>query len=210
MEYTGMQNRNKNFNVPNTLTALRILLIIPFVSYYAKDQILKAAAVLILSGLTDMLDGIIARKYNQITELGQMLDPLSDKLTQGAVAVCLAVKQPILIPFLAVFVVKEVLMVAAGIFLIGKKKKRPGASKWFGKIATVLFYISFGIIVILNAFDVGEKQELIVSVALLSITAAFMIYAFVRYAIIYFDIVRSDDPKYNIDLQEVMDKKRHR
>jgi phosphatidylglycerophosphate synthase len=87
---------------------------------------LNAAAILLLSGLTDMLDGIIARKCHQITELGQMLDPLSDKLTQGAVAICLAVKQPILIPFLAIFVIKETLMVCAGIFLISRKKKRPG------------------------------------------------------------------------------------
>ena len=203
-----MQERNKNFNVPNVLTLLRILLIIPFVLYYENDQVLKAAAVLILSGLTDMLDGIIARRYHQITELGQMLDPLSDKLTQGAVAICLAIKQPILVPFLAVFVIKEVLMVSAGIFLIGKKKKRPGASKWFGKIATVLFYISFGTIVLLKGF--WGTENLYVSVTLLSITAAFMIYAFIRYAQIYFDIVRSDDPKYRIDIQEVMDKKKHR
>lgn len=204
-----MQDRNKNFNIPNTLTILRMLLIIPFVVYYERDQVLRAAAVLILSGLTDMLDGMIARRYHQITELGQMLDPLSDKLTQGAVAICLAVKQPILIPFLAVFVIKEALMVSAGIFLIGKKKKRPGGSQWFGKIATVLFYISFGIIVFLKGIGAGEDRELVVSVTLLSITAAFMIYAFVRYAKIYFDIYRSDDPKYKIDIQEVMDKKRH-
>ncbi|MFU0832750.1 MAG: CDP-diacylglycerol--glycerol-3-phosphate 3-phosphatidyltransferase [Oscillospiraceae bacterium] len=203
-----MQSRNKNFNVPNILTIVRILLIVPFVIYYTGDQILKAAAVLLLSGLTDMLDGMIARRYHQITELGQMLDPLSDKLTQGAVAICLAVKQPILIPFLAVFVIKEALMVSAGIFLIGKKKKRPGGSKWFGKTATVLFYISFGTIVLLKG--IWGIENLYVSVTLLSITAAFMIYAFIRYAQIYFDIVRSDDPKYQIDLQEVMDRKKRK
>lgn len=205
-----MQNRNKNFNVPNTLTILRIVLIVPFVIYFEGDQVVQAAAVLILSGLTDMMDGIIARRFHQFTELGQMLDPLADKLTQGAVAICLAVKQPILIPLLAIFVVKEVLMVAAGIFLIGKKKKRPGGSMWFGKIATVLFYISFGVIVLLKILRVGAKQELYISVALLSITAAFMIYAFVRYVKIYFNIIRSDDPKYRIDIQEVMDKKKRR
>ena len=208
MRLMGMQSRNKNFNVPNILTIFRIVLIIPFVIYYTQDQILRAAAILLLSGLTDMLDGIIARKCHQITELGQMLDPLSDKLTQGAVAICLAVQQPILIPFLAIFVIKEILMVSAGIFLISRKKKRPGASKWFGKIATVLFYISFGTIVLLKG--IWGIENLYVSVTLLSITAAFMIYAFVRYARIYFDIIRSDDPKYRIDLQEVMDRKKRK
>ncbi len=202
-----MQTRNKNFNVPNTLTILRIALIIPFVIYYEEDRVLKAAAILILSGLTDMLDGLIARKCHQGTELGEMLDPLSDKLTQGSIAICLAVKQPILIPFLMVFIVKESLMVAGGIFLISKKRKRPGGSMWYGKIATVLFYLSFGAIVLLKG--VWGIENLTVSVTLLSITAAFMIYAFVRYAKIYFKIMRSDDPKYRIDIDEVMDKKRH-
>ena len=201
-----MQNRNKNFNIPNTLSILRILLIIPFVIYYAGDQVMKATLVLVLSGLTDLFDGWIARSFDQATELGQMLDPLSDKLTQGAVAICLAVKQPILVPLLAVFVVKEVLMVSAGIFLIGKKKKRPGGSQWYGKIATVLFYISFGIIVALKG--IWNVDSLPVSIGLLSVTAAFMIYAFIRYARTFFTIIRSDDPQYRIDLHEVMDQKR--
>ena len=206
MKISGLENRN--FNIPNTLSILRILLIIPFVVYYAGDQILKATFVLILSGLTDLFDGWIARRFDQSTELGQMLDPLSDKLTQGAVAICLAIEQPILIPLLAVFVVKEVLMVAAGIFLIGKKKKRPGGSQWYGKIATVLFYVSFGTIVALKG--IWNISSVPLSAALLSVTAAFMIYAFVRYARTFFVIIRSDDPKYRIDLHEVMDqKKRH-
>lgn len=203
-----MQNRNKNFNIPNTLTVLRIILIVPFVFYYSKDRTAQAVAVLAISGLTDVLDGQIARRFHQMTELGQMLDPLSDKLTQGAVAVCLAIKQPALIPFLAVFILKETLMVAGGIFLIGRKKKRPGGSRWYGKTATVLFYISFGIIVALRGIWKIDRPNL--SIALLSVTAAFMIYAFIRYAKSYFDIVRSDDPKYRIDIQEVMDKKKTR
>ena len=206
MGLAGMKIRNKNFNVPNTLTILRIFLIIPFVIYYAGDQILKAAVVLVLSGLTDLLDGMIARRFHQFTELGQMLDPLSDKLTQGAVAISLAVKQPILVPFLAVFLVKEALMVSAGIFLIGKKKKRPGGSQWYGKFATVLFYISFGTIVALKGL--WNIDSLPVSITLLSITAAFMIYAFVRYARTFFTIVRSDDPKYRIDIHAVINQKK--
>lgn len=200
-----MKNRNKNFNIPNTLTLLRMLLIIPFVIYYTNNQIIKAAAVLILSGLTDLLDGQIARRFDQSTELGQMLDPLSDKLTQGAVAVCLAIKQPVMIPFLAILVVKELTMVSASILLIGKNKK-PGGSKWYGKTATVLFYVSFGIIVSLKG--VWGYENMALSVTLLSVTAAFMIYAFIRYAKIYFTIVHSDDPQYKMDIHEVIDKKR--
>ena len=115
-----MRYKNKNINIPNALSVLRVILIIPFVYYFINNEIIKAGIVLVLSGLSDMLDGIIARKFNQFTELGQMLDPLADKLTQGAVAICLAVEQPILIPLLAIFVLKEAIMVIAACFLIKK------------------------------------------------------------------------------------------
>ena len=200
-----MKNRNKNINIPNGLSILRVILIIPFVIYFMRDDIISAAIVLVISGLTDMFDGMIARRFNQFTELGQMLDPLSDKLTQGAVAVCLAVKQPDLIPLLGIFVLKEILMVGAACVLI-KKRKRPGGSNWYGKVATILFYISFTIIVALKG--IWGIENLAVTVTLLSITAAFMIYAFVQYLKIYLSILHSDDPKYAMDMHVVMDKKR--
>lgn len=199
-----MKARNKNFNIPNTLTLLRIVLIIPFIIYFLNDEIIKAAIVLAVSGVTDMLDGMIARQFNQFTELGQMLDPLSDKLTQGAVAVCFAVKEPLLIPLLAIFVVKEVSMVIGGIYLI-RKHKKPGGAKWYGKAATVMFYFSFISIAVLHLMKI---QNLCIPVILLSITAAFMIYAFVRYAKIFFAVLHSDDPQYTINIDEIMDKKR--
>lgn len=202
-----MERKNKNLNVPNALTVLRILLIIPFVYFFVENKIIPAAVVLVVSGLTDMLDGMIARRFHQFTELGQMLDPLSDKMTQGAVVICLAVSQPVLIPLLAVFVVKEVLMVAGGIYLL-KKNKKPGGSEWYGKTATVLFYISFVAIVALKG--IWGIESLPVSILLLSVTAAFMIFAFIKYAKIFLTIIRSDDPQYTIDIKEVMDKKNNR
>ena len=117
-----MKNWNKNINVPNALSLFRIVLIVPFVYYFLHDQIVPAAACLVLSGLSDMFDGMIARKFHQITELGKMLDPVADKLTQGTVAVCLAIEQPVLIPLLAIFIVKELLMLVAGSFLVLKKQ----------------------------------------------------------------------------------------
>ncbi len=200
------QNWNKNFNVPNTLTLIRCFLIIPFVYYFMNDRYLIAFIILAVSGITDMLDGLIARKFHQFTELGEMLDPLFDKLTQASVAVCFSIKEPILIPVLAVFIVKEVLMITGAVILISKNKKKPGGSKWYGKMATVLFYVSFGIIFGLKC--IWNYENIKLSIILLSITAAAMIYALVRYAKVYFMIMHSDDPKYNLDIQEVMDKKK--
>lgn len=200
-----MKQRNKNINIPNALSILRIILIVPFVILFVHDQVYQAAVVLVISGLSDMFDGMIARKFNQFTELGQMLDPLSDKLTQGAVAVCLALEQPVLVPLLAIFIVKEVLMLSAGFVLI-KRGKKPGGAKWYGKVATTMFYVSFTVIVALKGIWNIEIMPL--TVTLLSVTAALMIYAFVQYAKVFLTVLHSDDPKDSIDLQSVMDKKK--
>lgn len=200
-----MKQRNKNINIPNALSILRIILIVPFVIFFVHDQVYQAAVVLVISGLSDMFDGMIARKFNQFTELGQMLDPLSDKLTQGAVAVCLALEQPVLVPLLAIFIVKEVLMLSAGFVLI-KRGKKPGGAKWYGKVATTMFYVSFTVIVALKG--IWNIENMPVTVTLLSVTAALMIYAFVQYAKVFFAVLHSDDPKDSIDLQSVMDKKK--
>jgi cardiolipin synthase len=114
-----------------------------------------------------------------------MLDPFADKLTQGTVAACLAIKQPMLIWLLAIFVFKEVSMIIGGCILV-KKKKKPCGAKWFGKVATTMFYISFTLIVALKG--IWHYENDILTITMLSITAAFMIYAFIRYCRIFFDL----------------------
>ncbi|UZT83023.1 CDP-alcohol phosphatidyltransferase family protein [Caproicibacterium sp. BJN0003] len=197
-----MTYHNKNLNIPNALTVLRMILIIPFVIFYVNKQYIPAVVVLIISGITDALDGFVARHFNQFTELGKMLDPLSDKLTQGSVALCLAIQYPILLPFFLVFIIKEVGMVIAALVLI-KKRKKPCGSKWYGKIATILFYISFVTIVAMRIWNIDNMT---LTVVLLSITAFFMIYALIRYFVIFLSILRSDDPENHLDINEVMDK----
>lgn len=197
-----MTYHNKNLNIPNALTVLRMILIIPFVIFYVNKQYIPAVVVLIISGITDALDGFIARNFNQFTELGKMLDPLSDKLTQGSVALCLAIQYPILLPFFLIFIIKEVGMVIAALVLI-KKRKKPCGSKWYGKIATILFYISFVTIVAMRIWNI---ENMTLTVVLLSITASFMIYALIRYFVIFLSILKSDDPENRLDINEVMDK----
>ena len=194
-----MKIRNKNINVPNALSLLRILLIAPFVYYYIQRQIVPAIVCLLLSGLSDMLDGKIARRFNQFTEVGQMLDPVADKLTQGTVAICLAVDHPILLPVLAIFVVKELTMLIGGTYLVFKAKKRPSGAMWYGKVGTILFYFSFGLIVAPKG--IWHIEILPLSIALLTITAIFMLYALYRYFRIFLTLLHSSDPKDAIDLK---------
>lgn len=199
-----MQIKNKNFNIPNTLTVLRMILIIPFMVCYLNGCVKTAVVVLSIAGLTDALDGFVARHFNQFTELGQMLDPISDKLTQGAVAISLAIRHPVLLPFLMIFVVKECIMLVAGGVLL-KNGKKPCAAKWYGKLATVLFYVTFVTIIVMDMFEFYHQTT---AVVLLVITGVFMIFALVMYAREFFRILKSTDPEDQIDLAELMDKKK--
>lgn len=203
------KNRNKNLTVPNALSVLRIAVIPPFVWFFMQDYLWQAIMLLVISGLSDMFDGMIARKFNQVTELGKMLDPLADKLTQATIAVCLAIKHPVLVPVLMVFVVKESCMIIGGCILI-KKKKRPCAAKWYGKVATVLFYVSATVIVLMEGvFHIYTGTVTLIAYILLSITAGFMIYALVKYGQIFCTLLHSEDPKDNLDLQKEIKAKKN-
>lgn len=194
--------RNQNLTVPNALSALRIL-IVPFFTWaFLTGHTIIATVLLLISGLSDMLDGFIARKFNQITELGKMLDPLADKLTQGMVAICLAVKFPVIRPVLIIFIVKELGMLCCASVLL-HKKKRPSAAKWYGKVATAMFYVSVGVIVLLDGFfKLSGPVFDGISLGLLVATAVMMIYAGVKYFQIFLEILRSDDKKYELDLPD--------
>ena len=202
--------RNQNLTVPNAMSLFRILMIPVFIYFSLKDNILGALIALALSGLSDALDGFVARKFNQITELGKMLDPLADKLTQGAVAICIAVRYPSICPLLFLLVTKEIIMLCGACYLL-KHKKKPCASKWYGKVSTTLFYIAIGLIVVLDSFmHVTEPTCILVSNIALIVTAAFMIYTFIRYAAIFREILRCTDGTYDLDLPEEIRAKKSR
>ena len=127
-------------HIPNALTIVRFILI-PFIIFYiAKDQYLKAFIFLTISGLTDILDGTIARKFNFITNFGKLIDPLADKATQICILVTLSLKDIIPIWILVVVFIKEFAMVSGASFLYGKELVV--SSKWYGKLSTVLFYLA--------------------------------------------------------------------
>ena len=99
------------FSIPNLMGYFRILLIPVFSWIYIHadgvSDYYMAAVLVGISGLTDMFDGKVARKFNMITELGKFIDPLADKLTQGALVLCFAVRYPLMRAVLALFILKE-------------------------------------------------------------------------------------------------------
>ena len=127
-------------NIPNALTIVRFILIPLIVYFVLTGQYIAAFIVLTISGLTDVLDGCIARKFNFITNFGKLIDPLADKATQIAVLASLTFKGIIPLWMLLIVFVKEIVMVAGASFLYGKKLVV--SSRWYGKLATVLFYIA--------------------------------------------------------------------
>ena len=127
-------------NIPNLLTIVRFFLI-PFIVYYIlTGQYIAGFIILTVSGLTDILDGCIARKFNFITNFGKLIDPLADKATQISVLASLTFKGIVPLWILMIVFIKEFVMVSGASFLFGKKLVV--SSRWYGKLATVLFYIA--------------------------------------------------------------------
>lgn len=127
-------------NIPNILTIIRFLLI-PIILYFIiTGNYLLGFIFFTISGITDILDGTIARKYNLISTFGKLMDPLADKLTQISVLATLTFKDIIPIWILVIVIFKELIMIIGASFLYGKDVVV--YSKWFGKLATVLFYLA--------------------------------------------------------------------
>ena len=126
--------------VPNILTIIRFLLIPVIIAFALEHNYIAAIIVLTISGLTDVLDGYIARKFNFITDFGKLMDPLADKATQVALLGTLTLQRIIPIWIIVIVIIKEFLMISGASFLYGKELVV--SSKWYGKLATVLFYIA--------------------------------------------------------------------
>ena len=137
-------------HIPNFLSAVRILLTGVFaylVLFRYPDSLPYALAVFVLAGFTDVADGILARRFGWITDLGKILDPVADKLMQCVALLCLYLKDVVPFWILLFFVVKELLL-AAGAMLLFQRRRIIGVSRWTGKAAAVIFYISIALIVL--------------------------------------------------------------
>ena len=139
------------FYISNLLSILRIVLLIPL-SYllifkYQEYSSLIAGLILFM-GFTDILDGYTARKFNQVSELGKVIDPIADKVSFITIAIILVFKGLIPYWFLAVIILRDVLIVIFGLVL-RKKIKITLMSNYPGKIAA----LSIGIILLFSAIN---------------------------------------------------------
>lgn len=137
--------------IPNALTILRLLLIPFIVLYIFSGNYILAFVFFTISGLTDIADGFIARKFNLVSNFGKLMDPLADKLTQIATLTSLVITNIIPIWILLIVLLKEFFMIVGASFLYGKDVVV--YSKWYGKLATVLFYVAIVVSLLAKQFN---------------------------------------------------------
>ena len=171
--------------VPNILTLIRFLLIPLILILLSQGKYIDAIIVFSISGITDILDGVIARKFNFISDFGKLMDPLADKFTQISMLVMLTVKKIIPIWIVIVVFIKEFCMICGASFLYGKELVV--SSKWYGKASTTLFYIAIVVSLILKKLEpsILAKQAVGDSTRTLILYAAHPIYCIAVFMTIF-------------------------
>ena len=133
--------KNKILTIPNLLSLFRIGLIPLFIWLYSiKQEYLWTGFILLLSGITDIVDGWIARHFNMVSNVGKVLDPIADKLTQGMMLLCLIERFPLIIMILVLLIIKEMIAAFMGLIVI-HKTGQVNSARWHGKVATLILYI---------------------------------------------------------------------
>ena len=171
------------FTVPNLLSLFRLVLIPVYVYIYLNAtetyQYVIAGTIMAVSCLTDMVDGKIARKYNMITNVGKVLDPLADKVTQFTLTICLSLRYPVLYPVLALFLIKEIFQLVVAVIHLFKGKILPGALM-AGKVCTTVLFIS------LIALVLFPDMSAILVDGIAIVDTIFLAISFISYILAYF------------------------
>ena len=175
--------------IPNLLSTVRLLLIPVILWLYCKKQNYGGATlVMILSGITDVADGIIARKFHMVSNFGKILDPVADKLTQIAV---LCVLNPQFWWVVAALILKELVIGILSLTAIAKTHRVYSAG-WYGKLCTVVIYLSMFVLILWR--DAPETFVLVDSLVIVALIAL----SFVKYFVYYRKIImeaRREQPR---------------
>lgn len=170
----------KLLNLPNLLTILRMLMIPVFAKMYYSDMQAASMLVFLLASATDVLDGYLARKWNQITSFGKLMDPLADKLMTLTMIFCLMDTGYLPVWVLCVLVAKELMMVIGGLALLGgvKGQKIVVMANWAGKTATALLISAIALVFPWHSWDIIRT----IGEVLMYIAVGFSLFAMVNYA----------------------------
>ncbi len=166
-------NKKDALLIPNILCYIRILLVVAFFVTYIVPftiagnemaNVYVSFAIMIIAAYTDFLDGFIARKFDQTSNLGKILDPISDVFLQGMALIALCTKlndYPAMWAFMIVLIVKELFQAVYLIFLASHGKSL-GRAHWFGKVASFLTYLILAFLIVGTPFMIYSVEEDIV------------------------------------------------
>lgn len=187
------QNTRKQlFTIPNLLSLLRLCMI-PLIIwlYCTQKNYALTAVVLVLSGLTDMVDGYIARRFNMVTDLGKALDPVADKLTQASVMFCLLSRFRMMMVPLLLLIFKEVCNGVISLVVIKKTGKVCGAD-WHGKVCTWLLYAMMFVHIVW--FDISrEWTTALIGICVIMMTLSFALYMVRNYKMLTKEVTNNDN-----------------
>ncbi len=177
------------FTIPNFLSLIRLLMI-PLIIwlYVGKKDYNLTAVIIVLSGLTDIVDGFIARTFNMVSDVGKVLDPIADKLTQAALMFCLASRYKLLWVPIIIFIIKESFMLLFG-YITLEVTDKINSARWYGKVNTVVLY---GVMTALIFFP-DIKPD--VASFLIGFCVAVMLVALILYISFYISILTEHSKK---------------
>ncbi len=162
------------FTIPNILSFFRILLIPAIAILYVNEYRYASVGIIVLSALTDIVDGWIARTFHMISDFGKFLDPVADKMTQVVMLSCLVLRYPWAIFLVALLVIKELFQLVCGI-IVFKRTDEMNSAKWFGKVNTAVLYASMILLILLP--DISE----VIATVILSVCGVTMLLSMFLY-----------------------------
>lgn len=185
-------NTKRIFTIPNIISMLRLLMI-PFIiwAYVGLGNNLLTVILIAVSGLSDVLDGFIARRFNMVSDLGKALDPFADKLTQIAMLFCLVFRYKYMLIPLILLTVKEFIAGTTGIAVI-KATNKVRSAEWHGKLATVTLYLML-ILHLVWPIVTGADIPRTVSVISVAVTTAAVLLSFLLYTARNIRLIRSSE-----------------
>lgn len=172
--------------IPNCITVFRLMLVFVFIYLFISDfenKSLYCVVTFVISGISDVLDGFLARKYKLESDFGKLMDPLADKLMQVTVAVCVATIERSLIWVPVFLILKELAMILGAAKLL-KKDHIVVKANIFGKIASVMYFAVFLVLMLFNNLSPLIKQFLCISFVVVSI------FAFINYINAYSEVYK--------------------
>ena len=172
-------NKKDILTIPNLLSLVRLLMI-PVIVWLKEKNYYAATSMVFASGITDIADGIIARKCNMVSDFGKILDPIADKLTQATLIICLSSKYPKMLWLIVLFAVKEFIMALLGYITI-KSKDSVNSAKWDGKVSTFVLYASMILMILIPDLPIEIVNALtLLCAAILSLSLILYIRFYIK------------------------------